>query len=217
MSCNSRYLIFILITLIINSFSGQENYSLSFGSPIGIPISLSGNFGELRSNHFHTGLDIKTNGSINYRIYAIDTGYVSRINISHKGYGKAIYIDHPNGYTSVYAHLNRFPEKIEKIIRQKQYELKQEEITYYLDSSQIVVNKGEIIAYSGNSGSSSGPHLHFEIRETKSEHPVNPQRFNFKILDTRFPIIKQLKLYHFSNNNLHLLCSEELFSLKKWS
>ena len=215
MSCNSGYLIFILITLIINSFSGQENYSLSFGSPIGIPISLSGNFGELRSNHFHTGLDIKTNGSINYRIYAIDTGYVSRINISHKGYGKAIYIDHPNGYTSVYAHLNRFPEKIEKIIRQKQYELKQEEITYYLDSSQVAVNKGEIIAYSGNSGSSSGPHLHFEIRETKSEHPVNPQRFNFKILDTRYPIIKQLKLYHFSNNNLHLLCSEELFSLKK--
>ena len=214
MSCNSGYLIFILITLIINSYSVQENYSQSFGSPIGIPISLSGNFGELRSNHFHTGLDIKTNGSINYRIYAIDTGYVSRINISHKGYGKAIYVDHPNGYTSVYAHLNRFPEKIEKIIRQKQYELKQEEITFYLDSSQIVVNKGEIIAYSGNSGSSSGPHLHFEIRETKSEHPVNPQRFNFKILDTIFPIIKQLKLYHFSNNNLHLLCSEELFRLK---
>ena len=206
----------ILTSLFLNSFLAQENHFKTFRSPVGIPISLSGNFGELRSNHFHTGLDIKTNGSINYRIYAIDTGYVSRINISHWGYGKAIYIDHPNGFTSVYAHLNHFPEKIEKIIRQKQYELHQESITYYLDSSQILVSKGEIIAFSGNSGSSSGPHLHFEIRETQSEHPVNPQQFNFEILDNRPPVISQLKVYNFPNKSINLLCSEKVFTLKKF-
>ena len=216
MTNNHSYLLLILTSLFLNSFLAQENHFKTFRSPVGIPISLSGNFGELRSNHFHTGLDIKTNGSINYRIYAIDTGYVSRINISHWGYGKAIYIDHPNGFTSVYAHLNHFPEKIEKIIRQKQYELHQESITYYLDSSQILVSKGEIIAFSGNSGSSSGPHLHFEIRETQSEHPVNPQQFNFEILDNRPPVISQLKVYNFSNKSINLLCSEKVFTLKKF-
>ena len=216
MTNNHRYLLLILTSLFLNSFLAQENHFKTFRSPVGIPISLSGNFGELRSNHFHTGLDIKTNGSINYRIYAIDTGYVSRINISHWGYGKAIYIDHPNGFTSVYAHLNHFPEKIEKIIRQKQYELHQESITYYLDSSQILVSKGEIIAFSGNSGSSSGPHLHFEIRETQSEHPVNPQQFNFEILDNRPPVISQLKVYNFPNKSINLLCSEKVFTLKKF-
>ena len=215
MTYNYRYLLLILTSLFLNSFLAQEHFN-TFRSPVGIPISLSGNFGELRSNHFHTGLDIKTNGSINYRIYAIDTGYVSRINISHWGYGKAIYIDHPNGFTSVYAHLNHFPEKIEKIIRQKQYELHQESITYYLDSSQILVSKGEIIAFSGNSGSSSGPHLHFEIRETQSEHPVNPQQFNFEILDNRPPVISQLKVYNFPNKSINLLCSEKVFTLKKF-
>lgn len=216
MTYNHRYLFLILTSLFLNSFLAQENHFKTFRSPVGIPISLSGNFGELRSNHFHTGLDIKTNGSINYRIYAIDTGYVSRINISHWGYGKAIYIDHPNGFTSVYAHLNHFPEKIEKIIRQKQYELHQESITYYLDSSQILVSKGEIIAFSGNSGSSSGPHLHFEIRETQSEHPVNPQQFNFEISDNIPPVISQLKVYNFPNKSINLLCSEKVFTLKKF-
>ncbi len=215
MTNNHSYLLLILTSLFLNSFLAQEHFN-TFRSPVGIPISLSGNFGELRSNHFHTGLDIKTNGSINYRIYAIDTGYVSRINISHWGYGKAIYIDHPNGFTSVYAHLNHFPEKIEKIIRQKQYELHQESITYYLDSSQILVSKGEIIAFSGNSGSSSGPHLHFEIRETQSEHPVNPQQFNFEILDNRPPVISQLKVYNFPNKSINLLCSEKVITLKKF-
>ncbi len=216
MTYNHRYLLLILTSIFLNNFFTQENHFKTFRSPVGIPISLSGNFGELRSNHFHTGLDIKTNGSINYRIYAIDTGYVSRINISHWGYGKAIYIDHPNGFTSVYAHLNHFPEKIEKIIRQKQYKLHQESITYYLDSSQILVSRGEIIAFSGNSGSSSGPHLHFEIRETHSEHPVNPQQFNFEILDNRTPVISQLKVYNFPNKSINLLCSEKVFTLKKF-
>ena len=134
----------LLIGLIFSiTILSQDFNHINFRSPIGIPIALSGNFGELRSNHFHTGLDIKTNGSINYRIYAIDSGYVSRINISHWGYGKAIYVSHPNGYTSVYAHLDHFPEKIEKIIRKKQYEITNETMTYYPDSSLIKKLKGE--------------------------------------------------------------------------
>ena len=203
-----KKLVYILCFFLVKLFYCQKVDEINFGSPIGIPIALSGNFGELRTNHFHTGLDIKTNGSQNYRIYAIDSGYVSRINISHWGYGKAIYVDHPSGYTSVYAHLNRFPEKIEKIIRKKQYDLNKQIIEYYLDSSQILVSKGEVIAYSGNSGSSSGPHLHFEIRETQSEHPVNPQKFNFKIIDSKPPIISNIKIYTFLDDVLFQKCND---------
>ena len=211
-----KKLVYILCFFLVKLFYCQKVDEINFGSPIGIPIALSGNFGELRTNHFHTGLDIKTNGSQNYRIYAIDSGYVSRINISHWGYGKAIYVDHPNGYTSVYAHLNRFPEKIEKIIRKKQYDLNKQIIEYYLDSSQILVSKGEVIAYSGNSGSSSGPHLHFEIRETQSEHPVNPQKFNFKIIDSKPPIISNIKIYTFLDDVLFQKCNDYSLAVKKY-
>ena len=170
----------------------------------------------MRSNHFHTGLDIKTNGRINYRIYSIDTGFVSRINVSKRGYGKAIYVDHPNGFTSVYAHLDHFPEKIEKILRNRQYELQTETLTYYLDSLDMSVSKGEIIAYSGNTGGSSGPHLHFEIRETKSEHPINPELFNFDIVDNKPPIIEKLKLYSFFNfNSLDSCFEKDFLTIKK--
>ena len=109
-----RFLFFFNVFFSMLSINSQEKNKCNFRSPLGIPILLSGNFGELRSNHFHTGLDIKTNGRINYRIYSIDTGFVSRINVSKSGYGKAIYVAHPNGFTSVYAHLDHFPEKIEK-------------------------------------------------------------------------------------------------------
>ena len=196
-----RFLFFFTVFFSMLSIDSQEKNKYNFRSPLGIPILLSGNFGELRSNHFHTGLDIKTNGRINYKIYSIDSGFVSRINVSKWGYGKAIYVAHPNGFTSVYAHLDHFPEKIEKILRNRQYQVQAETLTYYLDSLDITVSKGEIIAYSGNTGGSSGPHLHFEIRETESEHPVNPELFNFEIYDNKPPLINKLKLYSFSDSN----------------
>ena len=211
-----RFLFFFNVFFSMLSINSQEKNKCNFRSPLGIPILLSGNFGELRSNHFHTGLDIKTNGRINYRIYSIDTGFVSRINVSKSGYGKAIYVAHPNGFTSVYAHLDHFPEKIEKILRKRQYELQTETLTYYLDSLDITVSKGEVIAYSGNTGGSSGPHLHFEIRETKSEHPVNPELFNFEIADNMPPIIKKLKLYSFFNSNsLESYSAKDFIAIKK--
>jgi len=188
------FYLFFSVFVCSNNLVAQHNKT-DFRSPIGIPIILSGNFGELRTNHFHTGLDIKTNGSINYRIYAVDSGYVSRIKVSHWGYGKAIYVDHPNGYTSVYAHLDHFPKKIEQILRKKQYENQTEQIDFTLNRDEILVNKGEVIAYSGNTGGSSGPHLHFELRETITEFPVNPQLYGIKVKDHTPPIIRSLKLY----------------------
>ena len=191
----SHFLFSLYFFIVLNSLAQQQYSAINFRSPLGIPLFLSGNFAELRSNHFHTGVDIKTNGATGYRIYAVDSGYVSRINISHWGYGKAIYVDHPNGYTSVYGHLSKFSEKIEKLIRNKQYERQSETVTIYLDSMDLVVNKGDVIALSGNSGSSMGPHLHFELRETISEYPVNPLLFNFKVNDDIAPAIYNVKFY----------------------
>ena len=215
MNFHKRYIIFILLIFVQYQFLSQEKIETNFRSPIGIPILLSGNFGELRFNHFHSGLDIKTKGTINYRIYAIENGWISRINISHWGYGKAIYVDHPNGFTSVYAHLDHFPLKIEKYLREFQYKSLSESVNYYPDSGLINVEKGEVIAFSGNTGGSFGPHLHFEIRDTKTEHPLNPQLFGFDIKDDRPPVINQLKLYYLENNLPNSICNDQGFTLIK--
>jgi len=195
-----RFLLAVVCLLTFQQYYTQVEYDKTqFVSPLHIPLILSGNFAELRSNHFHTGLDIKTKGSEGYRIYAVDSGFVSRINISHWGYGKAIYVTHPNGYTSVYAHLSRFPDKIEKYLRKKQFENETETITVYPDSSDLLVSKEEIIAYSGNSGSSGGPHLHFEIRETETENAVNPLLFGFDVKDDIRPTVSNIKIYPLEN------------------
>lgn len=166
-----------------------------FRSPVDFPIGISGSFCELRNNHFHMGIDIKTEGVEGKKIYAIADGYVSRIKISSTGYGKALYITHPNGYVSVYAHLKSFSSKIEKYIKEAQYLNKRFEIELFPDSSLLPIKKGEVVALSGNSGSSAGPHLHFEIREEKTEIPVNPLLWGFDVQDNIAPTFKEITIY----------------------
>jgi hypothetical protein len=187
----------LLLTLLISItplfIAGQQK--ADFRSPLDIPLVLSGNFGELRSNHFHSGLDFKTQGVSGHKIYAVESGYISRINIQPGGYGKAIYIDHPNGYTTVYGHVSTFNPRIEKYIKDIQYRRKTHTINLYLEPGELVVGKGEIVALSGNTGSSSGPHLHFEIRRTAGQIPLNGLFFDFPIRDNIPPEITRLAVY----------------------
>jgi hypothetical protein len=179
-----------------------------FRSPLDIPLVLSGTFAELRGNHFHAGLDIKTEQKEGLKVYAAAPGYVSRIKISHWGYGKALYITHPNGYTTVYAHLQKFNERIEAYIRAQQYKKESFEIQVFPGVSTLPVTANEMIAYSGATGGFVGPHLHFEIRDTKSEKPVNPFYFGIKVPDSKPPSINTVLGYpldkqsHINKNNV---------------
>lgn len=188
-------LVFLILLTCEQSFS-QNNYdSVNFQSPLDIPLVLAGNFAELRSNHFHTGIDIKTQGAEGKTVRSIEDGYVSRIKISHWGYGKVLYVTHPNGFTSVYAHLKSFNDKITKYVRKHQYENQTETFDINLPENKILVKQGDKIALSGNTGSSTAPHLHFEIRDTKSENAINPLFFNLDIKDNIKPILNGVKIY----------------------
>ena len=178
--------------------NAQTNYPRDyFGSPLDIPIELSGCFGELRPNHFHSGFDIKTQKKEGLNIYAVADGYVSRIKIGIYGYGKAIYITHPNGYTSLYGHLSAGYGKIEQYIKEVQYKEKAYEVEVYLKPTDLPVTKGEIIALSGNTGGSGGPHLHFEFRDSKTDNIFNPMLFGFDryVKDSKKPLINGLYVY----------------------
>ncbi|WP_412984776.1 peptidoglycan DD-metalloendopeptidase family protein [Pontimicrobium sp. IMCC45349] len=168
-----------------------QNY---FRNPLDITLVLSGTFAELRSNHFHSGLDIKTQQKEGLKIYTAAEGYVSRIKISHYGYGKALYITHPNGYTTVYAHLKKFSPKIEAFVKKMQYEQESFTLEHFPNPEDLVVTTDEMIAYSGNTGSSGGPHLHFEIRD-KQERPINPMLFGLDVKDTRKPTVLNVFAY----------------------
>ena len=172
----------------MNFLISQE---IDFHSPIDAPFDLSGTFGEFRSR-FHTGIDFKSRGVQGQKIFSIEDGFVSRIEVNNYGYGKVIYIDHPNGYTSVYAHLRNFSPELNKYIKSELYKSQTNSIKKFPKKNELTVNKGSVIGYSGNTGRSFGPHLHFEIRETENQNALNPLMFNYKYIDKERPIIRGL-------------------------
>ncbi|MBC7418868.1 MAG: M23 family metallopeptidase, partial [Pedobacter sp.] len=177
-------------------FSGNTYPLTYFRQPLAIsPPALAGSFGELRANHFHSGIDFRTNQREGYPVYAVADGYISRLRVQNSGFGQALYVNHPNGYTSVYGHLQRFSPKIAAIVKDLQYQGKTFELDNYPKETLIPVRKGEVIAYSGNRGSSGGPHLHFEIRDSKTEETINPQFFGIVIPDNIPPVIHGIYFY----------------------
>jgi len=167
-----------------------------FRYPLDLPPVTAGSFGELRPNHFHSGLDFRTNQTTGFPVHAAQDGYVSRLRVEFGGFGNAIYITHPSGYTTVYGHIERFAPALEKAVRQMQYAQQTDMVDFKLDPLQIEVCQGDVIAWSGNAGASAGPHLHFEIRDTKTEETINPQLFGLTIPDRVPPTIYAIAIYH---------------------
>lgn len=188
----SFFIGFILVFFSYSTLYAQE-YKNIFSSPLKIPLYSAGSFAELRGSHFHSGLDIRTYGKTGYNVYAPEDGYVSRIKVQAYGGGKNLYITHPNGYTTVYMHLERYCGEIEKWVKQYQYANQVYEFDYTFQKPKIYVKKGDTIALSGESGSVAGPHLHFEVRNSKTENPINPLRF-FDVEDTIPPYIESLAI-----------------------
>ena len=188
--------------LILNSINDDPGDKSLFVSPVKIPLSLSANFGELRIDHFHSGIDIKTQGVTGKEVLAAADGYVYRISISPNGFGKALYLRHQSGYSTVYGHLETFTPAIDEYVKQSQYEKKNFTVNLYPLAEKFPVRQGDLIAYSGNTGGSSGPHLHYEIRKSDTEEPVNPLLFEFGIADNTKPVIERLVIYPAGRNTL---------------
>ncbi len=185
-----------MLLLFFTSY-GQKKYPQNyFRSPLDIPIILAGTFGELRNNHFHAGIDIKTQRKTGFKVYAAADGYVSRIKVSLWGYGKALYITHPNGYTTVYAHLKKYGKGIEEYVKKIQYKKESYQTgNIYLNPHQLPVKKGQIVAFTGATGGFVAPHLHYEFRDTKTEHIINPMFFGIVPKDTKAPLFQKLMAY----------------------
>ena len=167
----------------------------AFASPLHIPLVLAGNYGELRPDHFHAGLDIKTLGRTGLPVYAAADGFISRVAVSNSGYGHVIYIQHPNGYTTVYGHLERFMPALAAYVKQQQYRLQSWAVDLELQPDQFPVRQGQLIAWSGNTGAAVGPHLHFEIRNTATQTPLNTQLFGLPITDHIPPTVYRIAIY----------------------
>ncbi len=190
-----------LLFLVLIGVKGQTKKELGYIIPLKIPISFSGGFGELRRNHFHTGLDFRTAGQIGLPVFAVKEGSIVRVSVSPSGYGHALYLLHPDGHTTVYGHLSRFGPKIESYVIEEQYRQRQFAVDLTIPAGLLSFKKGDIIAYSGNSGSSGGPHLHFEIRDTQSEKPQNPLFYLSAIPNKSAPRITSLYLYPLSSKS----------------
>ena len=195
-----KYKILIFLLLFVNVVFAQNEGFPQYPNPVKIPLSLSATFAELRANAFHAGVDIRTQGVEGKEVFAVADGYVSRIGVSPFGYGKVIYVTHNDGFTSIYAHLSKFNKKITDFVRSKQYESESFVQNIILEKNEFPIKTGDYLGLTGNSGSSGGPHLHYEIRYTKTQEPVNPMYFGLKIKDTRKPNIKGLAIYPLENS-----------------
>jgi hypothetical protein len=200
----SVFLFFLLILLSLGRLSAQiaipKGY---FSPPLDIELTLTGSFSEIRSNHFHSGVDFSVQQKVGLPVFAVADGFVSRIKVSPIGFGNALYIDHPNGFTSVYAHLYGYNDTITSYLRSNQYKVKSFEVDLFPKNKKeyIRIKKGDIVGYAGNSGSSGGAHLHFELRNTVTENIINPLLFGFNMPDKYPPIIDFLKIYPEDDNS----------------
>jgi murein DD-endopeptidase MepM/ murein hydrolase activator NlpD len=186
------FLIFALTTRPNEDLPADKH---QFISPVKIPLLLSANFGEIRSDHFHSGIDIRTQGVTGHEIVAAASGYVYRIGVAPGGFGKALYLRHPSGHSTVYAHLDRFTPEIEEYVVNQQYTSRNFSVSLFPPKDKFVFKQGELIGFSGNTGSSQGPHLHYEIRRASDEFPLDPLQFEFGVRDNIKPIIERLVLY----------------------
>lgn len=214
------YFSLILSVFISSHLKAQQIYSnnvyplTDFRSPLDIsPPALAGSFGELRANHFHSGIDFRTNQRTGYPVYAPADGYISRLRVQNSGFGLALYINHPNGYTTVYGHLSRFNPKIAQIVKNIQYKKLSYEIDEFPSTDLIPVRKGEVIAYTGNTGSSGGPHLHFEIRDSKTEATINPQLLGISIPDNIPPVIHAMYVYRLNGKPFNEFTPKQYFQV----
>lgn len=213
------FLGFIFLNLCFNSTTLQaqnpnSKYKNIFESPIHIPLSSTGNFGELRSTHFHSGLDIRTMGKTGYNVYAPEDGYIARIKVQAFGGGKNLYITHSNGYMTVYMHLERYCGEIEKFVQEYQYSHRCYEFDYTFSKPSIYVKKGDTIAISGESGAVAGPHLHFEVRKNGYDTPMDPLLF-LDIPDSIPPHIVSLALTPLKHSSVDSSASTKVIKLKK--
>lgn len=207
-------ILLLAIVAVSQTFFTSKKYPRgSFASPVKIPLSLAGNFGECRPNHFHSGLDVRTNKVENIPIYAIGDGYVSRVKIEAGGFGNAIYITHANGFVSLYAHLNLFWPGLENHIRFNQYQQKSWKIDMTFLPHEFPVRKGQFIAFSGNTGSSQAPHLHMEIRDAKTDKPLNGLLF-YNMPDSKAPLLKKLAVYD-ANRSIYDQVPKQFVCTKK--
>lgn len=193
--------ILVLLLLISGAICSQTNTAgRGYRIPLDLPVSLSGSYGELRATHFHAGIDLRVGGVVGASLFAAESGFISRISVSPTGYGLALYIQHPDGMTTLYGHMHDFAPKITRWVREQQYEKEKFAVNLYPDSTMFPVKRGEFIGRAGNSGSSGGPHLHFEVRDTETQIPLNPiTEAGINVPDNIPPVISRVSFYSVSD------------------